>query len=778
MPRYDHLRLTRLPEQFERRRRQGFGGAPIRDRGQHRQTLEAELQNVVTAQQRRRPPEIVDPSLILRVQMTGSLLESDWEAVGLTVLSSDPDRTLVLFSSNADLQAFRNRMTAYAGPIPEGQASAPFTNFIASIQSIGDVSPRDRIGRRLREEGFTEAEDFDRAGVLTADIELWDLGSRPLRERKLADIEEYVLQRGGEWLDRYVGPSISMARVRADGAVFRTLLSVQAIASIDLPPVPDVASADALRLDLGALPPVAAPDENAALIGIIDSGVNDHPLLQDILVGAIGVPDRLGSADDWGHGTRVGGVAVFGDLRAQLAYGALVRGARLCSAKVVNQQGNFDDRRLVTSQMREAIETLNDRFGCRLFVIALADTRRVYDGGKVGAWAATLDELARERDVVIVVSAGNRSPRGGNRIEQAVTEYPGYLLEDANRLFEPAGAVNVLTVGALAHGNGLDGPLAGEIAVRPITEVGEPSPFTRIGPGAEGSMKPDFIDLGGTMIVDPMVQRLRDGREVASAGVLTVHHRPIEQLITSGSGTSYAAPVVAFKAAQLLSRFPNASANLIRALLASSASVPEAAIARLERLGSDAIRSICGHGQIELEHAAFSDDARVVLYGEDELELDHFAIYEIPIPRVYQSTNGRRTINVSLAFDPPVRHSRNDYAGLGMSFRLVRGCTPELISEHYRRRPRGQEIPEIAKRYQCDMKPGSTLREKSTLQSATATFRTNIANYGDIYHLVVRCEAGWATELVRQRFAVVVTIAHEAEIQIYQQMRQRLQLRV
>ncbi|MER9852521.1 MULTISPECIES: hypothetical protein [unclassified Mesorhizobium] len=120
-----------------------------------------------------------------------------------------------------------------------------------------------------------------------------------------------------------------------------------------------------------------------------------------------------------------------GDLRAQLAGGVLARGARLCAAKVVNEHGDFDDRRLVPSQMREAVNSLHARFGCRLFVIALADRKRVYDGGKVGTWAATLDELARELDVVIVVSAGNRVPRSGNRIAQAVTEYPRYLTEGA-----------------------------------------------------------------------------------------------------------------------------------------------------------------------------------------------------------------------------------------------------------------------------------------------------------------------------------------------------------
>ncbi|MGO8381650.1 hypothetical protein ACC745_39660, partial [Rhizobium ruizarguesonis] len=58
--------------------------------------------------------------------------------------------------------------------------------------------------------------------------------------------------------------------------------------------------------------------------------------------------------------------------------------ARLCSAKVVNEHGAFDDRRLVPSQMREAITTLNVDYGCRIFVIAGGDTKRPYDGGKVG----------------------------------------------------------------------------------------------------------------------------------------------------------------------------------------------------------------------------------------------------------------------------------------------------------------------------------------------------------------------------------------------------------
>ena len=43
-----------------------------------------------------------------------------------------------------------------------------------------------------------------------------------------------------------------------------------------------------------------------------------------------------------GRGTRVRGVALFGDLRAQLEAGQLARTARLAVAKVINDRGGFD----------------------------------------------------------------------------------------------------------------------------------------------------------------------------------------------------------------------------------------------------------------------------------------------------------------------------------------------------------------------------------------------------------------------------------------------------
>ena len=337
--------------------------------------------------------------------------------------------------------------------------------------------------------------------------------------------------------------------------------------------------------------------------------------------------------------------------------------------------------------------------------------------------------------------------------------------------------MNVLTVGALAHGEGLDPALAKDVRVRPITREWEPAPFTRVGPGVGGATKPELVDIGGTLVFDPVTARLRRGEDLASAGVLTLHHAFVDRLFTAGSGTSYAAPRVAFGAAQILSRLPRASANLIRALMIGAAEIPEAARDRMQLLGYEATRAVCGHGQVDLERAAFSDDARVVLYAEDELSIDYFAVYRIPIPEPFQVEHGERSIRITLAYDPPIRHTRADYAGTGMSFRLIRGCSPDLIFEHYRRRTKEEgPFPELAARFNCTLSPGPQAREKNTLQSATATFKRRVEEYGDDYYLAVRCEGGWANFIDRQRFAVVVEISHKAEVQLYERIRQRIRV--
>jgi hypothetical protein len=775
MAQYLHLEMTRLPERFERRKGPGFGSVVQRNPSGHGSKLKTELVSTINNKMGRRRPPSINPSLILRVKMSGGLQEDEWEKLGLNVLSSDVDKHLILFSSNQDIEDLKSRLEAYSLGTPQGQKHPKYAAFVSAIEEISEVQAEDRIGGRLKEAGYKTVSDFLGTGNLIIDLELWDLGTIQLRNEKVAEITRFIESCECDVLDTFTGPSITMMRIQVSESLIPELLSLDEISSIDLRPQTDVSTDEISAFTIDDLPEILTIEDDAPVIGVIDSGVNRHPLLDGILVGSIAVPRELGTADDNGHGTRVSGIAIYGDLKNQIDQGKLQPGARLCSAKVVDAHGCFPERKLVPGQMRDAINTLHKDYGARIFVISLGLSDQPFNDGKVGPWAATLDELTAELDVVIFVSAGNRHPRSGADLEQAVTDYPRYLTEETNRILEPASALNVVTIGSLSHGDGLDSSTVQYVENRPIALRGQPSPFTRIGPGVSGCQKPDFVDFGGTMVFDPVAGRLHDARTVPAAGVLTVHHEHFDQLFTSGSGTSYSTPLAAFKAAQILRVLPNASGNLVRALLGASSSIDKDIQSFLTPVGEKNIRKIFGNGVVDLEKAVYSNDGRVVLYTEDSLPVDHFAVFEIPIPREYQSTKGRRNIKVSLAYDPPVRHSRLDYAGIKMSFRLIRGCDSSLVFEHFRKREQSEgRFPEMPNRFNCDLKPGPDMRERSSLQVAFKSFDRVITDYGDQYYLVVRCEGRWAKETIEhQKFAVAVELSHEEEIQLYQQLRVR-----
>ena len=773
MPQHDHLPLVRLPENLDRRKtgrpppkpnRGGGHGAGVRD----------DIDQAVETQRRRRPPEFVDPSLILKVEMKGMSMEDDWEGVGLRLLSSDNDNTLVLFSSTEELTDFRRKLAAYEGPKPARQKDRSFASFIDRIESISTLEPADRLGIRLMERGFTDAGDFQDGEQYLVDIELWDFAGQATRRRKAEEIGEFIEAREGEVYDIYAGPSLTILRVHAPGGALRPILSVPEVAIIDHPPEPDLEAQPIVQMALDDLPAVDPISPDAPVVAVLDSGINAHPLLDDVLVASESFITDVGPADVWGHGTKVGGTAVFGDLRDQVAHGTLQKSVRLVSAKIITDDGQFYDRRTLPNQMRTVFQSLNERFGCRIFVLSLGDRKAWFERGRVGPWAMTLDELARELNVLIFVSAGNRNPRGGTSVEQGVTQYPQYLLEDGNRIFEPSGAANVVTVGAVSHGSGLGAQHYDDAHVRAITQrPHEPSPFTRAGPGAAGVTKPDFVDLGGTLVFSAVTRSLQTAPQLPEAGIATLNHDFVRQLFTSSKGTSISTPMLARKAGVLLQRFPNASANLVRALLAGASAIPEETSDRLRAMDAKEMASIVGNGVVDPSKAAYSDDHRVIYFADDVLNIDRFAIYRIPIPAEFQ-TGGKRTIRVSLAYDPPVRRTRAEYLGTKMDFRLIRGCPADHISEHYRSHA-GQDTthPDLQPKYDCDLKPNKTQRAGNTLQTGSISFTKDTVDYGNEYHLVVRCIGGWATDEVQQRFAVVVELEHQAGIQLYARLRAR-----
>src|SRR3990172_6744763 len=161
MPNLPHLLLPRAEWQLPRKRT-GFGRPPVKDYRHHGPLLGTQLENVLQQFRIRRPPAGINPDLILRVQLDprSAVSEEDWERCGLSLLSIDENRTLILFSSDEDLLQFRQRLEEYRQRPRAEQRTAPFTSIFACIDEIGDVRPQDRIGRLFRSRQIMDPRHF------------------------------------------------------------------------------------------------------------------------------------------------------------------------------------------------------------------------------------------------------------------------------------------------------------------------------------------------------------------------------------------------------------------------------------------------------------------------------------------------------------------------------------------------------------------------------------------------------------------------------------------
>lgn len=782
MAKLPHLPLQRLDKTLDRRRVPAPVAPPVRGSAKgHAAAITTKI-DAVAAEQKALPQiEGIDPELILRVNLVAPVQEDSWRTAGFKILAQEPGGILILFSDDTELKSFRERLAEYQKGT-QGDAKNPaYNQLFAAIDDVQSVAAADRVGPRLRADGKNGVSDFEPRASFTVDIELWDAPTQLDRQVRVQKVVSYIEGKGGEILSRYVGATgLIVLRARMRGSVLREILELPVVARIDVPPIPDLGERDPPTIKLDELPGVA-PAPDAPLIGIIDSGSTEHPLLALSLVESFGVPDELGTADIWGHGTKVAGIAAFGDVRECVDRETFESPVRIISVKVVNDEGQFDDTATIPDQMDKAIRALHQK-GCRVVNIALGDKHRIpYDGGRVSFWAATLDTLARELDVIIIVSAGNsaggeRAP-WGSQAEKITQTYPNYLVSAGNRIVDPATAAIALTVGSLAHANGLPAEPVGGAELRSVASLNTPTPITRSGPGANDSIKPDLVDFGGTVLFDGMTQRIVSGDDYASAGMLTLRADYIQGLLTSSTGTSMAAPRIAFKAALLLRAMPAASANMIRALLALSATPPNQALHCLHHLGADAQRACLGYGIPDVARALDSEERRVVFIADrQELATDQFALYRVPLPKEFQVTKGTRHIRVSLAFDPPVRHTRLEYLGLRLNYHLIRGMTPDAIFEHFRHRTKDEEAFEkLVGSAKCPLDPSRDIRGTSTLQKSVMTMQRNVDHYGDEYYLAVFAERRWAgEEITHQRFAIAVELEHEAQINIHQPLRVRL----
>ena len=123
-----------------------------------------------------------------------------------------------------------------------------------------------------------------------------------------------------------------------------------------------------------------------------------------------------------------------------------------------------------------------------------------------------------------------------------------------------------------------------------------------------------------------------------------------------GIGTSYSAPVVAQYAARLFDAYPDATPNLVRALLCHFA---DPVLTPLPGAPVEA-HHMCGFGEPNVEHALFSTSESVSFVYNGEMSKDTYLHIPFYVPdALAKNAKGRLTIKGTVVFDPPVSLGRS-----------------------------------------------------------------------------------------------------------------------
>jgi subtilisin family serine protease len=485
--------------------------------------------------------------------------------------------------------------------------------------------------------------------------------------------------------------------------------------------------------------------------------------------------------DRHGHGTLVASLGLYGSLEDLLANPTEpVRPCgRLVSVRILDDQGHLLDDHLWETQLIEAME-IAVQSGAKVINLSLGDPRHPYRGPRPTELGAVIDQFIRLHNVIVTISTGNYAPWDGQISELTSENYPKTLLEaNDSGLLDPAPAALALTIGALCPDRGQGAkPVKELIDVIPIGGPGKPSPLTRTGPGSMGMIKPELVAPGGSVSVDLLTSRISSqdpSTQVIGAGIAGTSN-----LLATDSGTSYAAPLVSNAALRILGRYPQLSANAVRALLLCSAEQIEAVIEGLtEAKINEQQRRLTGYGRVSAEHAEASEDHRAVLLAEGRITIDEVHLYTVPIPLTFFSPGGSRRVAAALAYDPPVRATRLDYLANHMEIHAYHGASLSQVQDAYTRQQKNHdEEPVELRKFRLDLQPASTRRGRGAHQFGSKTFYKRLDHLrADEFIFAIKNTNRWDAPGAQQAYAFAIVLERDrGHAPLYAELRARLEV--
>ncbi len=380
--------------------------------------------------------------------------------------------------------------------------------------------------------------------------------------------------------------------------------------------------------------PLPEKNKDYPIVGIVDGGIADVSPLSEWCAGTndiVGPDDR-----DYSHGTFIAGL-VSGGRRLNPHIDATIErdGCRFYDLVLMPRAGMLKSYYPTPDeffdQLDTAVQHAKDNNGVRVFNLSLGSPH-IRNALGYSIFAKALDEIAREHDVIFVVSAGNLAantrPTWPKEGERAVEMLASHASSDIH-ITAPAEHMLGLSVGAI-NPPGIDGH-----------EPDVPTTYTRRGPGAGGARKPELCHYGG---VSP-----RGGSKTG------LYSLAPDGTVIDGNGTSYAAPSVAASIATIDHRLGNmAPRETLLALPVHHAQRPTSMQAKALR---HITRDYIGFGMAPPADTCLADSPHsVTLVFSETLHIKRELNFDFSWPRslVTENDKCKGQVDLTLAYTPPI----------------------------------------------------------------------------------------------------------------------------
>jgi hypothetical protein len=430
----------------------------------------------------------------------------------------------------------------------------------------------------------------------------------------------------------------------------------------------------------------------------------------------------------------------------------------------------------------------------RVINLSVCDRSRPLDR-MLSSWARVLDWLSWKYNVLFVVSAGNHSqdieldiPRrdlrsqSGEDLEKLVIRG---LASDTRhrRLLSPSETFNGITLGAV-HADASNSAAPPNL-IDPYVHAGLPCTISAQGPGYRRTIKPDLFLPGGRQVLS---EKLGTAHTHAILQTTFFNRPPGQRVAAPGPsgelnrtlhtrGTSNAAALASRWAGQLYEVIGQLRGNsgddlpleydvvLLKALLVHGADwtyagpVYESILKNSEnsRTFREYVGRFLGYGLADVKKAMSCTDQRVTVLDVGKLDDGEGQEFILPLPPSLSAVTEKRRLTVTLAWLTPVNSKHQNYRIAHLWFSPKNSLAPDRICADHHAVQRG------------------TIQHEVLESDKAVDFQD-----GDVITIKVSCrsDAGDLPEPIRYGLAVTLEVAEGIGIPVYQEVRDRLRVRV